>query len=72
MTAALEAINRLVLGLTIGAHQDGVVFYSVGLAAYGLILLAIREKTGRPAEIFEILNLQCGWDHTDPHAGSTG
>ncbi|WP_411885296.1 DUF5985 family protein [Polaromonas sp. YR568] len=40
----LEAVNRFVLGLMIGAHEDGVLFYSVRLAAYGLILLAIWQK----------------------------
>lgn len=44
----LEAINRFVLGLLIGIHEDGVLFYSVRLVAYGLILLAIWQKN-RPS-----------------------
>lgn len=44
----LEAINRFVLGLLIGIHEDGVLFYSIRLAAYALILLAIWQKNRPP------------------------
>lgn len=44
----LEAINRFVLGLLVGTHEDGVLFYSVRLVAYGLILLAIWQKNRPP------------------------
>lgn len=44
----LEAINRFVLGLLVGIHEDGVLFYSVRLVAYALILLAIWQKNRPP------------------------
>ncbi|WP_411880855.1 DUF5985 family protein [Polaromonas sp. YR568] len=44
----LEAINRFALGLLAGFHEDGVLFYSVRLAAYALILLAIWQKNRPP------------------------
>lgn len=44
----LEAINRIALGLLVDANQEGVLFYSVRLAAYGLILLAIWQKNRPP------------------------
>ena len=40
----IEGANRLVLGLYMGAGEDGVLFYSVRLVSYGLILLAIWYK----------------------------
>jgi hypothetical protein len=40
----IEAGNRIALGLLVGADEDGVVFYSVRVLAYGLILLAIWQK----------------------------
>ena len=45
----IEAANRAVLGLLVGANEDGAVFYSVRLVAYGLILVAIWHKN-RPRE----------------------
>jgi hypothetical protein len=44
----LGATNRFVLGLVIGAQEDGVLFYSIRLVAYGLILLAIWQKNRPP------------------------
>lgn len=40
----IEAANRAALGLLVGADEDGVLFYSVRLVAYGLILAAIWHK----------------------------
>ena len=40
----LEAVNRIGLGLLVGAGEDGVLFYSVRVVAYGLILVAIWLK----------------------------
>lgn len=40
----LEAVNRVALGLLVGADEDGVLYYSVRLVSYGLILLAIWQK----------------------------
>lgn len=40
----IEAGNRIALGLLVGAGEDGVMFYSVRVLAYGLILLAIWQK----------------------------
>lgn len=40
----IEAVNRVALGLTMGAGEDGVLFYGVRLVAYGLIVLAIWRK----------------------------
>ena len=40
----IEAGNRIALGLLLGADEDGVMFYSVRVLAYGLILLAIWQK----------------------------
>lgn len=40
----IEAANRAALGLLVGANEDGAVFYSVRLVAYGLILVAIWHK----------------------------
>jgi hypothetical protein len=45
----IEAANRVALGLLVGADEDGVLFYSVRLVAYGLILLAIWHKN-RPSQ----------------------
>lgn len=44
----LEAINRVALGLLVGADEEGVPFYSIRLVAYGLILLAIWQKNRPP------------------------
>lgn len=44
----LEAANRIALGLLVGADEDGALFYSVRVVAYGLILVAIWHKN-RPA-----------------------
>jgi hypothetical protein len=43
----LEAINRVALGLVVGAEEDGVLFYSLRVVAYGLILVAIWQKNRR-------------------------
>jgi hypothetical protein len=40
----LEAGNRIALGLVDGANEDGVLFYSLRVAAYGFILVAIWQK----------------------------
>jgi hypothetical protein len=40
----IEAGNRVALGLLLGANEDGALFYSIRLLAYGLILLAIWHK----------------------------
>jgi len=40
----IEAANRVALALLVDANEDGAVFYSVRLVAYGLILLAIWQK----------------------------
>ncbi len=43
----IEAGNRIALGLLVNTNEDGVVFYSVRVLAYGLILLAIWQKNRR-------------------------
>lgn len=43
----LETVNRVALGLLVGAGEDGVLFYSVRVVAYGLILVAIWQKNRR-------------------------
>jgi hypothetical protein len=40
----LEAANRVALGLLVGADEDGALFYSLRIVAYGLILVAIWHK----------------------------
>ncbi len=40
----IEAVNRVALGLWVGADEDGVLFYSIRLVSYGLILAAIWHK----------------------------
>lgn len=40
----IEAANRLALGLLVDADEDGALFYSVRVVAYGLILVAIWHK----------------------------
>ncbi|HSV33926.1 MAG TPA: DUF5985 family protein [Ramlibacter sp.] len=40
----IEAVNRVALGLLVGADEEGALFYSIRLVAYGLILLAIWQK----------------------------
>jgi hypothetical protein len=40
----IEAANRLVLGVLWIVDEDGAMFYSVRVIAYGLILLAIWQK----------------------------
>lgn len=49
LSFGIEAANRAALGLLVGANEDGAVFYSVRLIAYGLILVAIWHKN-RPRE----------------------
>lgn len=44
----IEACNRIALGLLVDADEDGALFYSVRILAYGLILLAIWQKNRRP------------------------
>ena len=43
----IEAANRIALGLLVHADEDGAIFYSVRVLAYGLILLAIWQKNRR-------------------------
>jgi hypothetical protein len=40
----VEAANRVALGLLVGAEEDGALFYSIRVLAYGLILVAIWQK----------------------------
>jgi len=40
----IEAVNRVALGLMIGAAEDSPFYYVVRLVTYGLILLAVWEK----------------------------
>ena len=40
----IEAANRVALGVLWVADEDGALFYSVRVVAYGLILLAIWQK----------------------------
>jgi hypothetical protein len=44
LSFAIEGANRLALGLLLGANEDGALFYSVRVVAYGLIVLAIWQK----------------------------
>lgn len=44
----IEAANRVVLGLLADAGEDDVLFYSVRVVAYGLILVAIWHKNRAP------------------------
>ena len=44
----IEAVNRVALGMLVGAEEDGAIFYSVRLVAYGLILVAIWQKNRPP------------------------
>jgi hypothetical protein len=44
----IEACNRVALGLLVDAAEDGVLFYSVRIVAYGLIIVAIWQKNRRP------------------------
>ena len=44
LSFAIEAGNRVALGLWLGANEDGALFYSVRVVAYGLIVLAIWQK----------------------------
>lgn len=44
---ALEAVNRIVLNLTVTQNEDMPVFYLIRLLAYALILFAILEKNKR-------------------------
>jgi hypothetical protein len=40
----IEAVNRVALGLLVGATEDNPLVYLFRLVAYGLILLAIWQK----------------------------
>jgi hypothetical protein len=40
----MEALNRVALGLLVGASEDNPLFYGIRLIAYGLIILAIWQK----------------------------
>ncbi len=40
----LEAINRVGLGLIVGTGEEDVLFYSVRVVSYSLILVAIWHK----------------------------
>jgi hypothetical protein len=44
----IEAGNRVALGVLWTVDEDGAVFYSVRVVAYGLILLAIWQKNRPP------------------------
>lgn len=40
----LEAVDRVALGLWVGAQEDSPLFYGLRVVAYGLIILAIWQK----------------------------
>jgi Family of unknown function (DUF5985) len=40
----LEALDRVALGLLVGAQEDSPLFYGLRVVSYGLILLAIWQK----------------------------
>ena len=40
----IESVNRVALGLVVGASEEHPMFYVFRLIAYGLILLAIWQK----------------------------
>jgi len=40
----LEAVDRVLLALFVGAQEDSPLYYALRLVAYGLILLAIWQK----------------------------
>jgi len=44
MSFALEAINRILLGMTLPQGEDAPAYYLIRMVAYALILLAIIEK----------------------------
>lgn len=45
---ALEAINRILIQITIHQDEQQPLFYLIRLVAYGLILVAILQKNRRP------------------------
>ena len=47
MSFALEAVNRVLLGLALNASEDAPLNYLIRLAAYALILIAIVDKNRR-------------------------
>lgn len=44
---AIEAVNRVILYLSVGLNEDAPVYYLVRLVAYGLIVAAIVDKNRR-------------------------
>ena len=46
---ALEAINRILIQITIHQDEQQPLFYLIRLVAYGLILVAILQKNRRSA-----------------------
>ena len=46
---ALEALNRILIQVTIHQDEQQPLFYLIRLVAYGLILVAILQKNRRPA-----------------------
>jgi len=43
----LEAVNRVVLGMSIAQSEEMPTYYLIRLVSYGLILFAILEKNKR-------------------------
>jgi len=48
MSFALEAANRMALGMMSLESENGPVYYLIRLMSYGLILFAILQKNRRP------------------------
>ncbi|WP_164931945.1 DUF5985 family protein [Janthinobacterium sp. 17J80-10] len=44
---ALEAVNRIVLGMSVTQNEETPAFYLIRLVSYALILFAILEKNKR-------------------------
>lgn len=44
----LEALSRVLIGLTGSVREDAPMFYGIRLAAYVLILIAILDKNRAP------------------------
>jgi len=47
LSFGIEAVNRVVLGLSSAAHEDRPAIYLVRLLVYALILVAIIDKNVR-------------------------
>jgi hypothetical protein len=40
----IESVDRVLLGLYVGAQEDSPLYYGMRVVSYGLILLAIWQK----------------------------